>query len=52
LNPANQSGFPFSYRGLIQSCWHLAAMIRAVRSIVHDGNKPKDALEMYNDLSK
>jgi putative autoinducer-2 (AI-2) aldolase len=31
---------------------HPVAMIRAVRSIVHDGNKPTNALEMYNELSK
>lgn len=26
------------------------AMIRAVRSVVHEGKKPKEALEMYNEL--
>ncbi len=29
---------------------HPLAMIQAVRSIVHDGNKPKEALELYNEL--
>jgi len=29
---------------------HPVAMIRAVRSIVHEGSKPKDALALYNEL--
>jgi putative autoinducer-2 (AI-2) aldolase len=28
------------------------AMIRALRSVVHDNKTPKEALEMYNELSK
>jgi len=28
------------------------AMIQAVRKVVHEGMKPKEALKMYEDLKK
>jgi 3-hydroxy-5-phosphonooxypentane-2,4-dione thiolase len=31
---------------------HPVAMIRALRSVVHENKKPKEALEMYNELAK
>jgi putative autoinducer-2 (AI-2) aldolase len=31
---------------------HPVAMIQAVRAVVHDGAKPKEALELYNELKK
>lgn len=38
-------------RNIFQNPYPLA-MIQAVRSIVHGGNKPKEALEMYEELKK